>query len=355
MQRCIELARKGACWVSPNPMVGCVIVRKGRIVGEGYHQRFGAAHAEVNALHDAGRAAAGATLYVNLEPCAHYGKTPPCVDSILGAGVREVVIASRDPNPLVRGRGIRRLTEGGVRVRVGVLQRDAERMNERFFHFMQTGLPFVGIKLAQTLDGRIADGRGRSRWITGEAARTEAHRLRASYDAVLIGAETALRDDPQLTVRHVRGRNPIRVVLDGRLRVHERLQVCDTREAETIILTSERALRANPGRVRRLRDRGIRVSAIGGTHALRIPAVLGELASYEIASILVEGGALTASAFIREHLAHRLHLFVAPALLGNGLAGIGLAGGTMRTILRLDDVSVRPVGDDLLISARFPA
>ncbi len=355
MHRCIDLAGKGGGWVTPNPMVGCVIVRKGRVVGEGYHQRFGAPHAEVNALQDAGRAADGATLYVNLEPCAHYGKTPPCVDSILEAGVREVVIASRDPNPLVRGRGIRRLTEAGVHVRVGVLRREAEAANERFFHFMRTGRPFVGIKLAQTLDGRIADTKGESRWITGEAARAEAHRLRAAYDAVLVGARTALRDDPQLTVRHVRGRNPIRVVLDGRLRIHERLRLCDTSEAETIVLTSERAVRANPARVKRLRDRGVRVSTVGRAPLLRASDLLEELASYEISSILVEGGAATASLFVRANAANRIHLFLAPALLGSGLSGLGSPGRTMRSILRMEDLSVRRFGSDLLVSARFPA
>ena len=171
MERCLVLARRGANWVSPNPMVGCVIVRRKRVVGEGYHRRYGGPHAEVHALRQAGSRARGAVLYVNLEPCAHFGKTPPCVDSIVAAGVAEVVISGRDPNPLVRGKGIRRLRAAGIRVRIGPLAAKAVVLNERFFTAMERGRPFVGVKLAMTLDGRIADGAGRSKWITGEDAR----------------------------------------------------------------------------------------------------------------------------------------------------------------------------------------
>ena len=350
MKRCLELAARGAAWVSPNPMVGCLIVKNGRVVGEGYHHRFGLSHAEVNALRAAGRSAKGATLVVNLEPCVHFGKTPPCADSIIAAGVREVVIAARDPNPLVQGKGIERLRNAGIRVQLGVLRTEAQRLNERFFHFMQTGLPFVGIKLAQTLDGRIADANGRSKWITSAAARTEAHRLRATYDAVMVGAETALRDDPALTVRLARGRNPIRVVVDGRLRVHGRLKVFETDAAETILLTSAKAMKSRRRLVEALTRRGVRVLAAGDGANLRPADVLRELAACEISSVLVEGGSTTASMFLESRLADRVHLFVAPALLGAGLTGLSFATKGMKSLIRLNGMTVRRIGADVLLT-----
>ena len=206
MQRCLEIARNGAGKVSPNPMVGCVIFRHGKIVGEGFHQQFGGPHAEIIALLHAGKNARGATLFVNLEPCAHFGKTPPCADAIVQSGISKVVIASKDPNPLVSGKGIRRLREVGIRVELGILRKEAELLNEKFFKCMTTGLPFVGIKLAQTLDGRIADAAGKSKWLTSEVTRKEVHRLRSEYDAVMVGASTVLKDDPELTVPTCEGK-----------------------------------------------------------------------------------------------------------------------------------------------------
>jgi diaminohydroxyphosphoribosylaminopyrimidine deaminase / 5-amino-6-(5-phosphoribosylamino)uracil reductase len=354
MQRCIEIARNGIGKVSPNPMVGCVIVRNGKIVGEGFHQQFGGPHAEIIALLRARKKAIGATLFVNLEPCAHFGKTPPCVDAIVQSGISTVVIASKDPNPLVGGKGIRRLQEAGIIVRVGLRRKEAELLNEKFFKFMNTGLPFVGIKLAQTLDGRIADIAGISKWITSETARKEVHRLRSEYDAVMVGANTVSKDDPELTVRFIKRRNPLRIVIDGHLSLPASRKIFNTNNAPTWVLTSDAAAKKNDRKVQRLVAQGVRVLSVSALRLLSAESILKNLAAEGVSSVLLEGGASLIAPFVKHSFADSLHLFIAPKILGGGLDGIRFDKPLfLHQHMKLSITNVKNIGDDVLLEARF--
>jgi diaminohydroxyphosphoribosylaminopyrimidine deaminase/5-amino-6-(5-phosphoribosylamino)uracil reductase len=354
MQQCLQLAQNGAGKVNPNPMVGCVIVRNGEIVGTGFHKKFGGPHAEIFALNRAGTKAGSAILYVNLEPCAHFGKTPPCTDAIIKAGISQVVIASKDPNPLVRGKGIQQLRNAGIRVKVGILQKEANVLNEKFIKFMKTGLPFVGIKLAQTLDGRIADISGRSKWITSKTARTEVHRLRSNFDAVMVGANTVLHDNPELTVRFVQARNPVRVVVDGRLSLSTSRAIFNTSVAPTWLLTSRRAVKGNIRKVQKFVSQGVRVLPISSDFNINAKTILRSLAAEGISSVLIEGGAGTINAFITSFYADILFLFVAPKVLGGGLNGFILK--TPKLLRKPIDIIVTKaslLGKDVLVEAKF--
>jgi diaminohydroxyphosphoribosylaminopyrimidine deaminase / 5-amino-6-(5-phosphoribosylamino)uracil reductase len=350
IRRCLELAARGAGAVSPNPMVGCVIVRNGRVVGEGYHRRFGGPHAEIEALRRAGSKARGATLYVNLEPCSHHGKTPPCVTAILRAGITRVVTSSPDPNPLVAGKGIRTLRRSGVKVTKGVLRRESEQLNEKFFTYMRTRLPFVGIKVAQTLDARVADYKGTSQWITSLAARKEAHLIRSEYDAILVGANTVLKDDPRLTVRHTSGRNPLRVVLDSKLLVNPGARVFHTKKAGTILFTTANAMSRRKSVVEKLSRQGVYVLGLENGTSLDLRLILRTLAALGVSSLLVEGGAATISQFLEQRLAKRLHLFAAPMMLGSGLQIVTLfPSRALRQSIFVRNATVRKIGPDFLI------
>jgi diaminohydroxyphosphoribosylaminopyrimidine deaminase / 5-amino-6-(5-phosphoribosylamino)uracil reductase len=353
MQRCLHLAGKGTGSVHPNPMVGCVIMRNGRVVGEGFHAKFGGPHAEIGALQQAGKKAAGGTLYVSLEPCAHYGKTPPCTNAIIQSGISRVVIAAKDPNPLVGGKGIRRLRAAGIHVEIGLLREQAEQLNEKFFTFMKTGLPFVGVKLAQTLDGKIADKTGASQWITSIAARTEAHRIRSEYDAILVGAGTVLKDNPACTVRLVKGKNPVRVVVDGRLSLPIQRAIFTTTDAPTWLMTSAKAVKENIQKVQNLISNGVRVLPLSTSYYIHTNSILQMLAAEGISSVLVEGGAHTLDGFISQLHIDKLYVFIAPKVLGGGMDGLSLT--TPRLLRRAIDLKVQKVstiGTDVLIEAQ---
>jgi diaminohydroxyphosphoribosylaminopyrimidine deaminase/5-amino-6-(5-phosphoribosylamino)uracil reductase len=314
MRRALALAARGEGETNPNPMVGCVIVRAGRIVGEGYHRRAGEAHAEVVALAQAGPRARGATLYVNLEPCSHHGRTPPCAPRLVEAGLRRVVVAMRDPNPAVNGRGLALLRRAGLAVRLGVLKQAAQRLNERFARAAVLARPFVLLKAALTLDGRIATPRGESKWITSPAQRREARRLRRLHDAVLVGIGTALADDPLLLPQPAVHRPFHRVVLDGRLRLPPSSRLArSARRAPVIVLCRQ----ADPRRRRRLEALGVRVlrgpqrgGRVSLAWALRTLRRLG------IWSLMVEGGSEVLGAFLAEGLCDQVALFRAPLLMG---------------------------------------
>jgi diaminohydroxyphosphoribosylaminopyrimidine deaminase/5-amino-6-(5-phosphoribosylamino)uracil reductase len=332
MKMALKLARRGEGWTSPNPMVGAVIVRDGKILGKGYHRRFGEAHAEINAIADTEGPIEGATLYVTLEPCSHHGKTPPCVDRIIEAKVSRVVVGNIDPNPLVSGRGIRTLREHGIETKVGVLERECEALNEKFFTFMRTGIPFVTLKYAQTLDGRIASSTGHSSWISSTPSLKFAHRLRGQHDAVLVGIGTVIADDPDLRVRLVRGRNPLRVVVDPSLRMPPEARVLDNQDtARTLVVTGP--LRQSGGSSV-IEDRGIETLAVerdpAGSLDLRV--LLAELGKRQISSILVEGGAGVITSFVRADLFDRMIIITAPRILGRGIEAVGDLG-----ISRMDD------------------
>jgi diaminohydroxyphosphoribosylaminopyrimidine deaminase / 5-amino-6-(5-phosphoribosylamino)uracil reductase len=354
MRRCIEIAQKGKGRVSPNPMVGCVIVRDGKIIGEGFHRQYGGPHAEIYALLQAGKKARRAIMVINLEPCVHFGKTPPCVDAIIQSDISKVIIATEDPNPFVSGKGIRRLREVGIEVKVGVLREEAELLNEKFMKWMKTGKPFVGIKLAQTLDGRIADITGVSKWITSEAARKEGHRLRSEYDAVMVGSNTVLNDNPELTVRLVKGRNPVRIVVDGRLSLPVSRKIFDTKAAPTWLFTSISAMKLKNRKVQKLVTQGVRVFAASPSYIINPDSILRNLSAEGISSVLLEGGASLIAPFIKGSCADSLHLFIAPKILGGGLNSFQLnPSRSLHQHVKLETINVESIGLDILVTARF--
>jgi diaminohydroxyphosphoribosylaminopyrimidine deaminase / 5-amino-6-(5-phosphoribosylamino)uracil reductase len=354
MKLALKLAARGAGWVSPNPMVGAVVVKEGQVVGRGYHRRAGLPHAEVEALRAAGDAARGAELYVTLEPCNHHGRTPPCTQAILSAGVRRVIIASRDPNPLVSGGGAEFLAGRGVTVEVGVLADAARRLNEAWFHAVGTGRPWVIAKAACSLDGKIATAGGESQWLTGEAARALGHRLRHQVDAIMVGIGTVLADDPQLTTRLPRGKakDPIRLVLDSRLRLPltSRLLHLDSAASTWVACTRQ----APADNRRALEDLGAQVLVLpSDAGRVSLPALLELLGERQVQSLLVEGGAETLGAFFDHRLVNKFYFFYAPKILG-GQKAPGAVGG--HGVIHLGEapiarnLSVRRVGGDLLVS-----
>ncbi len=351
MKKALSLAKKGAGKVSPNPMVGAVVVKDGEIISTGYHAYYGGPHAEAVALEKAGEKARGATLYVNLEPCVHFGKTPPCVPRIIDAGIKRVVIATLDPNPLVSGKGVKMLREAGVAVTVGVLEKEAKRLNEAFFKWIKTKIPFVVLKVASTLDGKIATYSGDSKWITSLESRKLVHKYRAFYDAVLVGAGTVLKDNPELTVRLMRGRNPVRVILDSSLRIPLSSKVLAA-NGRRIVFHSEDV---SSDKLERLRDMGVELYAVPGEgKVLDLHEVLRKLGEIGIASVMVEGGREIFSSFLREELADKLIYFIAPKILGGGIGPFDeVELCTIGESIELKDVRVRRVGSDLLVEGYF--
>lgn len=347
MGMAIREAEKGTGRTSPNPVVGAVIVKDGRVIARGHHARAGGPHAEAVALRAAGPRSVGADLYSTLEPCDHWGKTPPCAVAICEAGIRRVFVGSRDPHPLVNGRGIARLRKCGVEVIQDILRGPCDRLNEHWFAFVATGRPFVTLKVAMTLDGKIATSTGDSRWVTGEEARLEVHRMRDRVDAVLVGGGTARVDDPLLTTRLPggRGRDPIRIVLDEELELPQRLKLFHPKSlAPTIVATSAKKARSFAPGVDVLRCR----AASGG---IDLRDLLRKLGARGITHLMVEGGAEVHTAFLRAGLADRVAVFVAPRLLGGGMDWfLGPGPRRMKGALELRDVRHRSLGDDLLIT-----
>ena len=347
----VRLARKAAGRTSPNPMVGAVLVRGGKIVGAGYHHFAGGDHAEINALKQAGAKAKGATLYITLEPCCHQGRTPPCTRALIAAGVRRVVAGAQDPNPLVGGRGFQQLRRAGIPVRAGVCQQEAARLIEAFSKFVTKRLPFVTVKLAATLDGKLASASGDARWISSERSRARVQRWRNEMDAVLVGAGTVRADDPLLTCRIAGGRNPYRVVLDSRLRIPPAAQLLHLPDPDkTIIATTEKA----PVRkVRALEKLGVAVWRLpSGNDRVPWRPLLRKLAGMGVVTVLIEGGAAVAASALKDKMVDKLELFYAPKIVGgDGRAMIGALGidkiARALTVRRFD---IRRSGADLLLS-----
>ncbi len=352
MRLAIRLARKGLGRTSPNPPVGAVVVQAGRIVGKGYHRRAGMPHAEVEALADAGRRARGATLYVTLEPCNHTGRTPPCTEAVLAAGVGRVVVGCLDPDPSVKGGGARRLRRRGIEVVVDVEGEGCAEILRPFATRVTTGLPLVTLKLAATLDGRIATRSGDSRWISGEKARRLGHRWRDQMDAIMVGAQTVIADDPQLTCRLRGGRDPLRVVVDGRLRVPSGARVLTNElAAGTLVATSK----TSGNKLLRMQRNGVQIETLaadsGGRFKLR--TLLRRLAKRGVSSVLLEGGADLAAAALRERVVDRVACFVAPKLIGgDGRPMLGIIGvDRLVDSIDLRDLRMRRIGPDVLIEA----
>jgi len=340
MRRAIRLAARAEGRTRPNPMVGCVIVgASGKVLAEGYHHRAGQAHAEMDALGKV-QSAAGATVYVTLEPCNHQGRTGPCAEALVAASVKRVVVGMRDPNPRVPGGGVERLRRAGIAVEVGVLEAECRWLGRMWIHFMTTGLPWVTLKAAVTLDGRMAARGGDSRWVTGEAARKEAHRLRATHDAILVGAGTVRADDPELTVRSVRGIDPVRVVVDGKLGVGARARVLPA----LIFAANDAPVRRFPGETEVVR--------LAGRGRVSLAAVLKELGERGVQSVLVEGGGEIHGQLLAAGLVDEVALFVAPKLIGSGgvpLLGSLLGPSKMAEAWTLSSPVTKRLGDDVYI------
>lgn len=353
MRRALELAGHGAGQVSPSPLVGCVIVADdGQIIGEGFYLYQGLNHAETIALAQAGERGRGATAYVSLEPHAHQGRTPPCTEALIKAGVRRVLAPIEDPNPLVSGTGFQRLREAGIEVRTGLLASEAAKLNEKYIHFMRAKLPFVHLKLATSLDGRIATRTGDSRWITGVESRARVHELRHEYDAILIGVGTALADDPLLTDRSGKERHrPLtRIVLDNELRLSPSSKLAQTAsESPVIIFTSESADVSNETALASCGARVVRVA----NEARSLETVLKELGSNSIQSLLVEGGATVAGAFLDAGLVNKISFFIAPIIIGGRNAPNAVGGEGAERInnaVNLYDIEIKQHGRDVEIT-----
>lgn len=353
MALALALATRGAGYVSPNPMVGAVVVRDGQVVGQGFHQAVGGPHAEVNAIDDAGERADGATLYVTLEPCHHHGRTPPCTEKIVSAGIRRVVAAMADPNPDVKGGGNDFLQSRGIEVLSGIKENEARRLNESFIKFSRTKEPFVVLKIAATLDGRIATRTGDARWVTGEAARNQVHCLRHAMDAILVGIGTVTSDDPQLTARPAGGKgiDPIRLVLDTRLSMSKRAQMLNqASNAPTYVVCGPDASEVDR---RRLAASGARILESPVKNGrIDLNALMVKLGRMGVTSLLIEGGAQVAGSALAADIVDKVIIFYAPKLIG-GDDGIPMCRGQgaifMKDALPVGDMSVEMVGEDVMV------
>jgi len=346
IRRTIRLARKAAGRTSPNPMVGAVIVKSGRIIAEDFHRAPGTPHAEALVLAAAGPRARGSVLYVNLEPCCHTNKrTPPCTRAIIASGVKKVVVAIEDPNPQVSGRGIRELRSAGIEVLTGVLEDEAGRLNEAYFKFITRRVPLVTLKVAMTLDGKIAMPSGESKWITGERARRLVHRMRASVDAVITAVGTVLADDPELTARFRGGKNPVRVVIDPELKVPPGARILKT-PPETLIVTGRRSSK----RLDELGGKGVKLLLYD--KGLNLQWLMERLGRMDFTSVMIEGGSSLASHALEDGVVDKVVFFIAPKIIG-GRDSYPAVGGracaSLAEAYRLRDVKVRTVGGDILV------
>lgn len=351
----IELAKKGRGKVSPNPLVGCVIIKNGKIIGEGYHKKFGGNHAEINAINSTKEQLDGSTLYVNLEPCSHYGKTPPCVDKIIEKKIKRVVIGTLDMNPLVSGRGVKKLRAEGIDVSVGILKNECLELNKFFFKYISKNLPYVTLKAAQTLDGKIADYTGNSKWISSIRSRKFVHSLRTNYDAVLVGSNTIRFDNPSLTVRLITGRNPKRIVLDTKLKLDLNKRIFTENYDNNLILITSFTSKKKSEKIKKLNSLGVKIlfAKEDQDGMLSLKSVLRVLAENQITSLLVEGGSKVFSSFFNQNLYDDLMLFITPKILGQGLPLVSTPKNrTISNLTELNFFNVEKIGSDILAELR---
>lgn len=353
MRRALELARLGLGRVHPNPMVGAVLVKDGRIIGEGYHQRCGGPHAEVNAIANATETVSGATMYVTLEPCSHHGKTPPCADLLIEKGIARAVVGCLDPNPLVAGRGIRKLQDAGVNVRTGVLEPDCLKLNEVFFHYILTKRPYVVMKTAMSLDGKIATAAGQSQWITGEAARADVQKLRAQYTGIMVGVETVLSDNPRLTCRLENCENPVRIIADSKLRIPLDAQVLDDQnENPTVLATTDLS---PPEKRLALEQLGAKVLICKQKDGkVDLADLMDRLGKSGIDSLLLEGGSTLNGAALEQKIVQKVISYIAPVLIGGATAKTPIGGHGIADLSKAPRLSidlVERIGEDIKITA----
>ena len=350
MRQAIALALKGTGRVNPNPLVGAVVVKDGRVIGEGYHQQYGCPHAERNALAACTESPAGATIYVTLEPCCHHGKNPPCTQALIQAGVSRVVVGSADPNPLVAGKGIAQLKAAGIQVEEGCLQAECDAINFIFFHYITTKQPYLALKYAMTTDGKIACHTGVSRWITGETARHHVHQLRNKYAAIMVGTGTLLADDPELTCRIENGNNPVRIVCDTQLRTPLSAKLVTTAtEVPTIIATCcQDEIRHKP-----YQEAGCQVWVLPAKNeVVDLHALLQRLGQEKIDSVLVEGGGQLNWSLLQAGLVQRVYTYIAPKIFGGSTAKSPVGGkgvDTPQQAFQMKVVSTQQLGDDFLL------
>lgn len=351
MKRALDLAVKAMGRTSPNPLVGCVIVKDEQIVGEGYHLKAGTPHAEVHALAAAGEQARDATAYVTLEPCSHFGRTPPCAEALIRAGIKQVVVAMKDPNPLVSGRGIARLREVGIQVDVGLMFHEASLINEVFVKVITTGLPFVVYKTAMTLDGKIATETGDSRWVSTEVSRQYVHQLRDRYDVILAGSDTVILDDPTLTCRLPSGQDPVRLIVDGKLRIAENAQVLTSSAHSPCVIATTQA--ASHEKIERLNHLvGVEVWQYDTLRHVPLEKLLRDLVRRGWTSVLLEGGGGLAGTLIQDQRVDKIEFFIAPKLIGgNGPSPLsGLHIECMAEAIALQDLHIDMYSGDLHVT-----
>jgi diaminohydroxyphosphoribosylaminopyrimidine deaminase/5-amino-6-(5-phosphoribosylamino)uracil reductase len=353
MRLCLGLARRGEGQTSPNPMVGAVITRAGRIVGKGYHRRAGEPHAEIEAIEDAGKATPGAEMWINLEPCDHWGRTGPCTEAITNSGIKQVIVGMEDPNPRVKGKGIAKLRKNGIKVEVGLLEDECRRLNESYIKFIRTKTPWVILKVAASLDGKTATRSGESRWISGKEALSYVHRLRNKVDAILVGVDTIIKDNPLLTTRLPgrKSRDPIRIVADSKLRIPLTSGVLKLQSgAATILATTEKA---SSKKIRRLEQMGIKVLVTSQYNGrVELPSLMKKLGALNITSLLIEGGSTINASALSSGIVDKVIWFYAPKIIG-GKRSPGMVGGngieTLEQAIALEDLRVRRLGEDILI------
>lgn len=355
MRRALELARKGEGHTSPNPMVGCVVVKDGRIISEGYHEKYGEFHAERNALTRCTEDAAGADLYVTLEPCCHQGKTPPCTDIIIEKKIARVFVGSMDSNPLVAGKGVQILRDHGIYVETGILDAECRKLNEVFYHYIATKTPFVVMKYAMTLDGKIACATGDSKWVTGEIARTQVHQMRGRYRGIMVGIGTVLADDPMLNCRVEGGVDPVRIICDSNLRIPTESQIVKTAsDIETIVACSQEALESErkQEKIRRLKEAGIQIIGTEGAHGVNLVELMKKLGGQNIDSILLEGGGTLNASALEDGIVNKVYAYIAGKLIGgmdarSPVEGMGI--DRMADAITLQNVEIEKLGYDFCI------
>ena len=355
MRRALELARKGEGHTSPNPMVGCVVVKDGRIISEGYHEKYGEFHAERNALTRCTEDTAGADLYVTLEPCCHQGKTPPCTDIIIEKKIARVFVGSMDSNPLVAGKGVQILRDHGIYVETGLLDAECRKLNEVFYHYIATKTPFVVMKYAMTLDGKIACATGDSKWVTGEIARTQVHRMRGRYRGIMVGIGTVLADDPMLNCRVEGGVDPVRIICDSNLHISTESQIVKTAlDIETIVACSQEALESErkQEKIRRLKEAGIQIIGTEGAHGVNLVELMKKLGGQNIDSILLEGGGTLNASALEDGIVNKVYAYIAGKLIGgmdarSPVEGMGI--DRMADAITLQNMEIEKLGDDFCI------
>lgn len=355
MRRALELAKKGTGFTSPNPLVGAVIVKENRIIGEGYHKRYGGHHAEINAFNNATEDVRDATMYITLEPCAHHGKTPPCANAIVEKGIRNVIIGLRDPNPLVSGKGIKILKEAGIEVIEGVLEEEGRKLNEIFLKYITTDYPFVMMKTAMTLDGKIATRTNASKWITGELSRDYVHELRHKVSGIMVGIGTVLADDPSLTTRRKSGSgsDPVRIIVDSSARIPLKAKVLNLKsDAKTLIAVTEAA---DSEKLRKLEERGAEILFIPSKNGrVELKLLMMELGRRKIDSILLEGGSELNYSALEEEIVDKVYSFISPKIIGGNAAKTPVGGygkETMEEAISLRFEAYHLFGDDIMLEA----